>query len=345
MISIIVPVYNVEKYISKCINSIINQTITDWELILIDDGSKDKSGLICDQFAINDTRIKVIHKDNEGVSKARNIGIDNANGEYICFIDSDDWIDSTFLEDFKTKEFKCDFYISGALYDTYNKVYSYKKYNKIFCKDKTSIRDEAFKQDLISNGYPWGKLYKTIIIKNNKLRFNENLTINEDHIFVFEFLSYINNLYITNSAGYHYTVFDDSGRKLSGKINTYNELKTASEQFNIIIDRLKSLWNISEADYIGLINIFVHSKRFLAFRSLILLKEKNNFKNELKYWKECTYIGNNKLERILLYILRSKYIICKYNLCKLIFVLKQKHNKDRYTNLIFSDLNKRSVKL
>ena len=283
MISIIIPVYNVEKYLAKCIDSILSQTFTDWELILIDDGSVDQSGKICDEYACKDNRIKVTHKKNEGVSKARNTGITLAKGEYICFIDSDDWIDVNYLQNFKIQEQQCDFYFSGALYDTYDKVYSYKKYVKKYCKNRNEIRDQFFKQDLLSNGYPWGKLYKTQIIKDNKLRFNENLTINEDHIFVFQYFSYINTLYITNTAGYHYTVFDNSGRKLSSKINSYEELKAASEQFYLIINQLKRLWKISQEEYKRLDNIFVTSKRLSAFRSLILLKAKKYFKEEVDY--------------------------------------------------------------
>lgn len=93
-ISIIVPVYNVEKYLRKCIDSILNQTFKDFELILIDDGSTDESGKICDEYNLKDNRIKVIHKENGGLSSARNAGLDIAQGEYIGFVDSDDWIES-----------------------------------------------------------------------------------------------------------------------------------------------------------------------------------------------------------------------------------------------------------
>ena len=92
-LSIIVPVYKVEQYINKCIDSILNQTFTDFELILVDDGSPDNCGKICDEYAQKDERVRVIHKENGGVSSARNLGIDEAKGEYVSFIDPDDWID------------------------------------------------------------------------------------------------------------------------------------------------------------------------------------------------------------------------------------------------------------
>lgn len=96
--SIIVPVYDVEQYLENCINSVLNQSFRHFQLILVDDGSKDSSGEICDRFAQKDSRVKVIHKPNAGVSAARNTGIDIATGQFICFIDSDDWIESEYLQ-------------------------------------------------------------------------------------------------------------------------------------------------------------------------------------------------------------------------------------------------------
>ena len=92
MISIIVPVYNTEKYLHRCIDSVLAQTYQDFELLLIDDGSKDSSGAICDEYAAQDTRVRVFHKENGGVSSARNVGLDLAQGEWVTFVDSDDYI-------------------------------------------------------------------------------------------------------------------------------------------------------------------------------------------------------------------------------------------------------------
>ena len=96
-ISVIIPVYNVEKYLKRCLDSVINQTYKNLEIILVDDGSTDNSGKICDEYAKNDKRIIVIHKENGGVSVARNIGLDICTGDYVNFIDSDDWIDLKFF--------------------------------------------------------------------------------------------------------------------------------------------------------------------------------------------------------------------------------------------------------
>ena len=98
-ISVIVPIYNVEKYLDRCLKSIINQTYKNLEIILIDDGSPDNCGTICDEYAKKDNRIKVVHKDNGGLVKARNTGLDIATGEYISFIDPDDWIELNMYEE------------------------------------------------------------------------------------------------------------------------------------------------------------------------------------------------------------------------------------------------------
>lgn len=100
MFSVIVPVYNVEKYLQQCADSVLNQTYTDFELILVDDGSTDQSGKVCDQYALLDKRVKAIHKENGGLSSARNVGISSSAGEYLVFVDSDDWIETDSLKEF-----------------------------------------------------------------------------------------------------------------------------------------------------------------------------------------------------------------------------------------------------
>ncbi|HEL7541574.1 TPA: glycosyltransferase, partial [Enterococcus faecalis] len=119
-ISIIVPVYNVEKYLEKCVRSILAQTFTDFELILVDDGSPDSSGAMCDQFAEQDERVKVIHKENGGLSDARNAGIEIATGEYLGFVDSDDYIADDMYELLYTNIVKEDADLSiCGIYDVY----------------------------------------------------------------------------------------------------------------------------------------------------------------------------------------------------------------------------------
>ena len=142
LVSVIVPVYNVEQYLSRCIDSILNQTFTDFELLLIDDGSPDKSGEICDAYALKDSRIRVFHKDNGGVSSARNFGLDNANGEWVTFIDADDWIAPTFIEklyrpiciydDIQFIQAGCTDYVNNQIADVRQKYDFYLSDNPIY---------------------------------------------------------------------------------------------------------------------------------------------------------------------------------------------------------------------
>lgn len=345
LISVIVPVYNVEKFLFKCIDSICSQTYSDWELILVDDGSKDESKDICDRYARQDDRIKVIHKENGGVSSARNVGLKRAKGEYICFIDSDDWVAPTFLEDFKVKENKADLYISGALYDIYGEVYSHKKYESNYSATVKDICNEFIRQKLIENGYPWGKLFRTAIIRQYEMEFNQELTINEDHLFVLQFYANINSLFITSTAGYHYTVFDNSGRKLSSKRNTYMELLTASHQFNDILNVLYAKWRLSQPIYEKWINGFVYSKRLHALRSLILNNEYKYLPVEISSWKSAIYIPVSKEEKLLLWIIKGRTPIFIKYLSLSIYYNIRLHLHRSQEKQVYKDLQSRSTKI
>lgn len=343
MISIIVPIYDASNYLTRCIESIIRQTYPDWELILVDDGSKDQSGKICDEYALKEKRIRVIHKENGGVSSARNAGLKLAKGELICFIDSDDWIDSSYLNDFETETVNADFYFSGALYDTYGQVYSYSKYNKQYCKDIEQISGCFFAQNLFSNGYPWGKLFKAQIISNYNLRFNENLSINEDHIFVFQYFQMIQSLYVTDTAGYHYTVFDHSGRKLSGKINNYQALKCAENAFSEIISNLSQAWHLSIEKSRLLSRIFVNGKKNSIVKSLVYYRQYEKLDLERDYWMSERYKQSNLKFNVLKWIIsniRINYVA--FFLLRIFFAISAKENSEKR---VYKDLNKRSIKL
>lgn len=214
MVSVIVPVYNVEKYIRRCIESILNQTYTNFELILVDDGSSDNSGTICDEYANRDNRIIVIHKENGGVSTARNAGIDVARGKYIMFVDSDDFLAYNCLELLlaASRNFMVDLIIGG--YNTIN--YKVLKNKTVFKENQLMdlhVRIEGF-VDILTEAVinrrgqfyctPWAKLYKTSIINDNKLRFIEGIKHSEDNIFNIDFYQFIDNVSLVKSCVYNY---------------------------------------------------------------------------------------------------------------------------------------------
>lgn len=169
LISIVVPVYNVEPYLRKCIESIIQQTYKNIEILLIDDGSKDNSGKICDDFAKEDARIKVIHKKNGGLSDARNVGIDNAKGEYITFIDSDDYISSGYIKYLYNLlvAYNADISICEFEYITESgkRLNHVQDNNNISLFDKRNALYELLDSKLFSNS-AWAKLYKTSLFDN-----------------------------------------------------------------------------------------------------------------------------------------------------------------------------------
>ena len=206
MFTIIVPIYNVEHCLSHCIDSILAQTITDFELLLIDDGSTDKSGRICDEYVKKDGRIKVFHKENGGVSSARNVGLDYAHGEWITFVDSDDWVNENFLENFvevdSGEDMLCQgFYSPNWHYATDGKVVA----SPTCVVEENQIFDylvDCFKREHL--GYVWCKAFKKKIIRDKSIRFNLDYHLREDLAFVCQYCSNIKSISNTAKTGYVY---------------------------------------------------------------------------------------------------------------------------------------------
>lgn len=223
MVSVIVPVYNVEKYLNKCVDSIINQTYKDLEIILVDDGSKDTSGEICDEYPDKDCRIKVIHKENGGLSSARNTGIDFSTGEILMFVDSDDYIDPRMVEilykNMKTHSADismCDFYM----------LYENDKIEKcedpacyVFCGEEilNNLEDNAFCYAVVVN-----KLYKREIFNNLRYPIGK---LHEDEYMVHRVMYNCQKLVFTKTKLYYYIKRDDS---ITGKFT--------SKRFNDLMD-------------------------------------------------------------------------------------------------------------
>ena len=177
MISVIVPVYNVEKYIRQCLDSIVGQTYQDLEIILVDDGSPDSSGAICDEYAEKDSRIKVIHKQNEGQSIARNVGMQTATGDFIGFVDSDDSIDLEMFEKLFSAIDGVDIAICG-----HNVVYDAKIETNSKGKEKTLNESELWQEVFGNlNNAVWNKLFRRELLTN--IQFDSNFAHGEDLIF------------------------------------------------------------------------------------------------------------------------------------------------------------------
>lgn len=200
--SVIVPVYKVEAVLPRCIESILNQTVPDFELILIDDGSPDRSGAICDEYAAKDARIRVIHQENGGVSRARNAGLDVAQGQYIVFVDSDDYIEKDHLK--TLGEDDCDLVITGMTLHRGNGTSS------SFSSQSEGIKSISTDEERIAFLNNWyalqtccKRLKRCLIIENN-LQFDETLDYGEDAVFIAEYLMLIQSMRISDSTTYHY---------------------------------------------------------------------------------------------------------------------------------------------
>lgn len=199
-VSIIVPVYKVEKYIDRCINSILAQTFKNFELLLVDDGSPDNSGKICDNYAQMDNRIRVFHKENAGVSAARNFGIEQSAGDFLMFVDSDDWLDLQCIElCIKEVEYgDLDLLQFASVY-----VSETSQWNSVN-KSTSILSGDAYVNQQSLNVTVWGGLYKKAIIDMNSIRFNTQLVMAEDQLFVYKFLKFANRITYINKPLYYY---------------------------------------------------------------------------------------------------------------------------------------------
>lgn len=220
LISIVIPVYNAEKYLRRCLDSVINQSYNHYEIILIDDGSSDNSGVICDEYASKDSRFMVIHKRNEGVSIARNIGIDHTKGEYITFLDADDYLEKCFFEKMieysmfplvvcAYREFGCREMIKGPENDK----------EIIVARDIPILWNKSYSPYWL---YIWGKLFRSTIIRRNKLLFDTEMRYLEDFCFVMKYISYIDRIYMTNNVLVNHLVESSKYTKYHMK---FDELK------------------------------------------------------------------------------------------------------------------------
>ncbi|MDD6264985.1 MAG: glycosyltransferase family 2 protein [Clostridia bacterium] len=190
LVSIIVPIYKVEEYLDECVESIVNQTYSDIEIILVDDGSPDKCPRLCDEWAKKDDRIKVIHKENGGVSSARNAGINIAKGEWIWFVDSDDSVEKDALEELSE-------YFNAADLIAFNA-----KIDKLYTKDEKFFDSYYFRYQF---GFePWNKLYKKSIIVDNDLRFDTEETVGEDLLFNITYYQYADKYKFSTSKYYNF---------------------------------------------------------------------------------------------------------------------------------------------
>lgn len=225
MISVIIPIYNTARYIERCLSSLLDQSSSNWEAILVDDGSTDGCDMICKRYAKADTRFRYLWQENRGVSAARNTGIRNAKGEWILFVDSDDWVPKNAIQLFETES-------KSGNYDII--IGGYEVFDHNMCK--TYWVDERIKEVLDRDssiammyrpkyyrylGFVSGKLYRSDTLRNNNICFNPNIYFNEDRLFCTTYLCYATKiLYITDPV---YSYFEHADSAMGSLTQRYNK--------------------------------------------------------------------------------------------------------------------------
>lgn len=247
-ISIIVPIYNAQKTIERCIDSILNQDFSDFELILLDDGSKDNSGKICDTYAGKDQRVRVIHKENSGVSASRNLALREAKGEYLQFLDADDWITPNatrlLVESMETND--CDMVIA----DFYRVIGERLSHKGSIDEDGVLSREE-FANNMMENpadfyyGVLWNKLYKRSIIEKYQLCMNPKISWCEDFMFNLEYIRHCENIFVLQVPIYYYV--KTKGSLVSQSMSLTKTIKTKMMVFEYYNDFYKQV--LTEEEY------------------------------------------------------------------------------------------------
>lgn len=286
LISIIVPVYNIQEYLSRCIDSIINQTYKNIEIILVDDGSTDKSGTICDEYAGKDNRIIVIHKENGGVSSARNAGLDIAKGDYIGFVDGDDYIEKDMYQVLIDDALQTKSQISCCQIKTYNidNTESKTLINDSCVIDKEDIINGFFFDEFIKGFIvsPCNKIISKNVIGNIKFK---DYALGEDFLFIFEILKNTDSVSYNSFLGYYYCHRENSAMtsKFSSKrfdyIYAITEIeKICKEYYDKNVQKKAHQW------------IFGHT--LVNYRSLIINQLLDTYPQQSKEYKK--YLKDNK---------------------------------------------------
>lgn len=266
LISIIVPVYNVERYLSKCLDSLIQQTYTNIEIICVNDGSKDGSEKIINKYLRRDDRVKLINKKNQGVSKARNTGINYAKGKYIMFVDADDWVDTDTCEKSWCAMRKED--ADVVLWSYVSENNGLQSYKNIYPKDKifneemtkrllhrrfVGIRGEELAHPELADSLcpVWGKLYKASLIKEHNIQFVDLSEIGtyEDGLFNLEVFLYVKKAVYLNKYFYHYRRDNENSITSKYNMNLY-------EQWQRLFDRMEEYIKVKQLsdDYVDALN-------------------------------------------------------------------------------------------
>lgn len=314
LISVIVPIYGVEEYLKKCVNSIANQTYKNLEIILVDDGSPDKCPEICDDFAKRDSRIKVIHKKNGGLSDARNAGIDCANGEYFVFVDSDDWVENTMVEHLLAACKKYDVKLAScARYITDGNSINTVAFNG---NEQAYTAEEALNKILSGKAIDvavWDKIYARRVFDDIRFPVGEN---NEDLAVFYKIIDIAGKIAHCGTIEYYYRNRPGSITKLEYSIESRKVIEKNLNAIEVLVDRKypickNSFFRYKAVNIYALLNKYIKCKGVRkTFEYDYLVRE---FKNSKMYFfkDEQTPIKEKIIAMMILLHIYNPYLIVK----------------------------------
>lgn len=316
LVSIIVPIYNVEKYLKKCIESIINQTYKNIEIILVDDGSPDKCGEICEEYSKKDNRIVVIHKQNGGLSDARNKGIKVAKGKYITFVDSDDYVDYRYIEllykavkENNTKIAQCNI----AKVNMSGNIIARLGYKENSIKTSKNMLNDIYSSHLIENIVVWNKLYLKEMFNNISFPVGK---IHEDEFTTFKILYNVDKISIVNEYLYYYRQTDESiiGKKFNKK--RMDLLEALEERISFLKEKKEyDLYKKTLKYYIEQLRVyFIKTKKYIGNSSKIQKTIKYKYKIACKEYLKLKEIPNKeKIKSLIFLVLPNIFYMIKKN--------------------------------
>lgn len=318
-ISIIVPVYKVEEYLPCCIESVLAQSFTDFELLLIDDGSPDNCGAICEGYALKDERIRVFHQQNSGVSTARNHGLGEAKGKYVTFVDSDDWIGEDYLQNLY--DALPDKISRGIVIEGVNRVYPDKRVLKMQLPgDMKLMASEVYR--LLTEysdaniGYSASKLYNLSLIKEHHICFSQELSLLEDMLFMYDYILHADFVILKNAYHYFYrTAYSHDA--LSVGIKSFSKEYAVFIAYQTRILLFRKRYSLADNSLVKVLKSF----KFCFHRCILSLYQDDDARNrrillrklteENREWMMKCFFPDYKIDKIAKSLmLNDKYLFC-----------------------------------
>jgi len=334
-VSIIIPVYNVQSYIARCLDSVVKQVYSNLEIIIIDDGSNDQSGDICNMYAEHDSRITVIHKKNEGVAVARNTGLDLATGDYIYFCDPDDWLEDTLIEEslLLAEGNQADMVLFGFyVHFSYNNQTDKISFPNILINSQAQLKElfyDIFLNSKYGNGFIWNKFYSKKFLDTHHFRF-EKLTIQQDEVFNMKLYPKIKKIIVSNQSYYHYVEYKSGNASTRYIENKFDIINTIYKNFlylyhDLAMNDQRYLTFVSQRFFRGVVNCLTvnlfHSncKLTMANKEKVIAEIVTNA-NVIHYIK--TY-GKNGIQSLQSKIL---FLLIQYKSIKLLILYNRFYN-------------------